>query len=528
MREENAIEVRDITKSFKVYMDRSNNVKDFLIHKNRRRNEVRDVLKGISFDVKKGEAVGLIGRNGCGKSTTLKLLTRIMYPDSGSIEMRGRVTSLIELGAGFHPDMSGRENIYINASIFGLSKSEIDARVQDIIDFSELADYIDNPVRTYSSGMYMRLAFAVAINVDADILLIDEILAVGDIAFQSKCYRKLKEIRKQGVTIVLVSHALGQVESICDTTIWIKDGVIKMKGRPKEVHAYYIDDMSSESGGEEVDQSVEDLKKKCNMQLDYINRMRSDLEKACRYLEETKREDILPDAITQARMDAETVTEEEIEAAFNALNPDKSKRYLYYGCVGHSDMIKKLRKNGYQVYGYEPYVLDNFVPYVMCGRDKIKDMRFDEIFDVKYLDNAVDRKREEAFMESIRSGKDNKRIEMLYRLNNKANEKGEEGISRKIDGSDILFGPYCSIYEGFFRVHYKFHLEDGGKYAAARLRVTADVGEEVLAEAVIENDEGYVDFSTDKICENVEFVVDPGNSDGLVADSIVLEILDKI
>ena len=159
MQQEYAIDVKNITKSFKVYLDRSDNLKDFIIHSNRRKFENREVLKGISFKVKKGEAIGLVGRNGCGKSTTLKLLTRIMYPDTGEIKINGRVSSLIELGAGFHPDMSGRENIYINASIFGLSRKEIDRRVKKIIAFSELEDYIDNPVRTYSSGMYMRLAF---------------------------------------------------------------------------------------------------------------------------------------------------------------------------------------------------------------------------------------------------------------------------------------------------------------------------------------------------------------------------------
>ena len=148
--------------------------------------------------MKKGEALGLVGHNGCGKSTLLKLLTRIMYPDGGSIVLNGRVSSLLELGAGFHPDMSGRENIYINASIFGLGRKEIDQRIGRIIEFSELEEFIDNPVRTYSSGMYMRLAFSVAINVNADILLIDEILAVGDVNFQAKCFRRLMEIKGGG------------------------------------------------------------------------------------------------------------------------------------------------------------------------------------------------------------------------------------------------------------------------------------------------------------------------------------------
>jgi ABC-2 type transport system ATP-binding protein len=212
----------------------------------RNKYENRTVLDNISFSVKKGEAVGLIGKNGCGKSTTLKLLTKIIYPNGGNIEMNGRVSSLIELGAGFHPDMSGRENIYTNAAIFGLNKKEIDARLDDIIAFSELQEFIDNPVRTYSSGMYMRLAFSVAINVDADILLIDEILAVGDANFQAKCFNKLREIKASGTTIVIVSHSLGQIEQICDRSIWIKDGHIEMEGTPKDVHLEYLDYMNHE------------------------------------------------------------------------------------------------------------------------------------------------------------------------------------------------------------------------------------------------------------------------------------------
>ena len=239
----NAIEVSHISKSFKVYLDKGYTLKDRLVFHNSKKYENRVVLKDISFTVKKGEAIGLIGHNGCGKSTTLKLLTRIMYPDSGTITMNGRVSSLIELGAGFHPDMSGRENIYINASIFGLTRKEIDARLDDIIAFSELEEFIDNPVRTYSSGMYMRLAFSVAINVDADILLIDEILAVGDVNFQAKCFNRLREIKAQGTTIVIVSHSLGQVEQISDRSIWIHDGRIRAEGKPRDIHPEYLDYM---------------------------------------------------------------------------------------------------------------------------------------------------------------------------------------------------------------------------------------------------------------------------------------------
>lgn len=243
MDRETAIEVRDLKKKFKVYRDKGNTLKERALFWNRNRYETRWVLNGISFQVQKGEAVGLIGPNGCGKSTTLKLLNRIIYPNGGTVKITGRVSSLIELGAGFHPDMSGRENIYTNASIFGLDKKSIEERIDDIIAFSELEDFMDNPVRTYSSGMYMRLAFAVAINVDADILLIDEILAVGDANFQSKCFNKLREIKKKGTTIVIVSHSLEQIEKICDRTIWLQDGEIREDGKPQRVHISYTNFM---------------------------------------------------------------------------------------------------------------------------------------------------------------------------------------------------------------------------------------------------------------------------------------------
>lgn len=248
MNDNTAIHVEHVSKHFKVFLDKGVYLKERALFRSRNRYEERKVLKDISFDVGKGEAVGLVGENGCGKSTMLKLLSRIMYPDSGRVETRGRLSALIELGAGFHPDMSGRENIYTNAAIFGLTRSEIDARLQTIIDFSELGDYIDNPVRTYSSGMYMRLAFSVAINVDADILLIDEILAVGDVAFQAKCFNKLREIKRRGTTIVIVSHSLSQIEQICDRSYWIDKGLIRAEGSPVDVHQQYLRYMSERNG----------------------------------------------------------------------------------------------------------------------------------------------------------------------------------------------------------------------------------------------------------------------------------------
>lgn len=242
---DNSIEIIDVKKQFKVYFDKGQSLKERLLFHKRSRYENRTVLNGITFNVKKGEVVGLIGENGCGKSTLLKLMTRIMYPDSGTIEIKGRVSSLIELGAGFHPDMSGRENIYTNASIFGLTKKEIDERLDDIIEFSELAEFIDNPVRTYSSGMYMRLAFAVAINVDADVLLIDEILAVGDTNFQAKCFDHLRQLKSSGITIVIVSHDLGMIERFCNKAVWINSGEIASIGKSADVVDDYLTFMNN-------------------------------------------------------------------------------------------------------------------------------------------------------------------------------------------------------------------------------------------------------------------------------------------
>ena len=240
--EEYAIEVQDVYKTFDVYLDKANSIKEKLLFWKRNRKEIREVLKGINLNIKKGEAVALIGVNGSGKSTLLKLMTKIIYPNKGKIITHGKLTSLLELGAGFHADFSGRENIYFNASIFGLTKKEIDDRLEQIIEFSELKDYIDNPVRTYSSGMFMRLAFAVAINVDADILLVDEILSVGDQHFQAKCINKMKELKKEGKTMVFVTHSLGSAQELCDRSVWLSNGKIRMDGDTNTVIEKYIEE----------------------------------------------------------------------------------------------------------------------------------------------------------------------------------------------------------------------------------------------------------------------------------------------
>ncbi len=198
-----------------------------------------EALKGVSFRVPRGKTVGIVGRNGSGKSTLLKLMTGIYAPTSGKVDVRGRVSALLELGAGFHPDFTGRENILINGIILGMSRAEVKRRVDAIIDFAELGDFIDEPVRTYSSGMFMRLAFAVATHVEPEVLIIDEILSVGDEHFSKKSSAKMEEFRKSGKTIVLVTHALNTVETWCDLAVWIDGGKTRMQGDPRAVVAAY-------------------------------------------------------------------------------------------------------------------------------------------------------------------------------------------------------------------------------------------------------------------------------------------------
>jgi ABC-type polysaccharide/polyol phosphate transport system ATPase subunit len=208
-----------------------------------RPSEVLPALTDVSFAVPKGSTFGVIGRNGSGKSTALKVVAGITKPTSGSVRVQGRVSALIELGAGFHPEISGRENIFINGIMLGLSKREIQRRFDDIVEFAELREFIDAPVKTYSSGMYMRLGFAVAIHVDPDVLLVDEVLAVGDEEFTHKCLDKFGEFKRRGKTVLLVTHSLGLVERFCDDAVWLDAGRKRAQGDPKRVVGAYITDV---------------------------------------------------------------------------------------------------------------------------------------------------------------------------------------------------------------------------------------------------------------------------------------------
>src|SRR5574337_2089544 len=216
-------------------------------------------LKGVTLAVERGQTLGIIGCNGSGKSTLLKLLARILQPDSGRVEVNGKVSALLELGAGFHPEFTGRENVLINGIVLGLTKKEVKRRFPEIVRFAELEPFIDEPVRTYSSGMYMRLGFAVAVHTDPDILLIDEVLAVGDEIFQKKCAEKIVEFQRKGKTIILVSHDLSAAERWCDEVVWLDEGAVRGRGTPKQVIGLYLQAIAGrEAGAGMSDQVLEE------------------------------------------------------------------------------------------------------------------------------------------------------------------------------------------------------------------------------------------------------------------------------
>ncbi len=241
-----AVRVRDVFKFYKKHADSHKflTIKSALVNKTLfgdiQVGERFEALRGVSFELEAGRTLGIIGENGSGKSTLLKILAGISQPTAGEVVTQGRISALIELGAGFHPEISGRENIFINGVILGLSRKEIQQKYEEIVRFAELEEFIDNPVKSYSSGMFMRLGFSIAINVNPDILLIDEVLAVGDASFVPKCLDKINEFRRHGKTIIFVSHDLSTIERICDEVIWIKKGLVEMRGYPKRVVDAYL------------------------------------------------------------------------------------------------------------------------------------------------------------------------------------------------------------------------------------------------------------------------------------------------
>ncbi len=235
------IRAENVSKRFRIYHERNQSLKIAMMRGRRANYDEFWALQDVSFSVSRGTTFGLVGHNGSGKSTMLKTLARILVPDRGRVSVDGKVSALLELGAGFHPELSGRDNIYLNGSILGLSKNDINRRFDEIVGFAGLEKFIDTPVKNYSSGMYVRLGFSVAINVDPEILMVDEVLAVGDEEFQRKCMEKFKDFRDQGRTIVVVSHALGTMRDMCDEVAWLDHGRLMEVGKPNEIVDQYVE-----------------------------------------------------------------------------------------------------------------------------------------------------------------------------------------------------------------------------------------------------------------------------------------------
>lgn len=247
--EQPLLEVRGVSKRFRLHNEQQRSFQEIFVNLFRRKryNPSKEfwALRDVTFQVMPGESLGVIGPNGSGKSTLLKLLAGILEPTYGEIVVNGRISALLELGAGFHPDLTGRENIFLNGTLYGLSRQEMQRQVESIIEFSELSDFIDVPIKHYSSGMYVRLGFAVAIHTEPDLLLVDEVLAVGDANFQHKCMDAIQQYRQRGGTILLVSHDLGSIESICDRAIWYEHGEVQVMGHPTDVVMQYLNNVAA-------------------------------------------------------------------------------------------------------------------------------------------------------------------------------------------------------------------------------------------------------------------------------------------
>lgn len=229
---ENVIEINDLTKIYKLYRNPVDRLKESLSIFGKNYHKDFFALNSMTLHVQRGEALGIIGKNGSGKSTLLKIMTGVLSPTSGELSVKGRISALLELGAGFNPDFSGLENVYLNGTMMGMSKEDVDKKIDDITAFADIGDFIHQPVKTYSSGMFVRLAFAVAINVEPEILIVDEALSVGDIFFQAKCFKKFSEFKEQGKTIIFVTHDMSSVMKYCDRVIVMNEGIIVDEGAP--------------------------------------------------------------------------------------------------------------------------------------------------------------------------------------------------------------------------------------------------------------------------------------------------------
>lgn len=253
MSEEIAVSVEDVSKRFRIYHERNQSIKQMVLRRSRGVYEEFWALRNVSLDIPKASTYGLIGENGSGKSTLLKCMAKILVPDAGTVTTVGSISALLELGAGFHPELSGRENVFLNGAILGISSKELTRKFDEIVAFSGIERFIDTPVKNYSSGMYVRLGFSIAINVSPDVLLVDEVLAVGDAEFQVRCSAKFQDLKKSGCTIVVVSHSMGMIKDLCESAAWLEHGEIKASGPAPKVIEGYMRNVAAHTGEEYVE-----------------------------------------------------------------------------------------------------------------------------------------------------------------------------------------------------------------------------------------------------------------------------------
>ncbi len=272
-----AIKVENLSKIYKLYDKPIDRMKEALSIKRKNYHHNHYALKNISFEVKKGETLGIVGSNGSGKSTLLKIITGVLNPSSGDVKVNGKISALLELGAGFNPEYTGIENIYLNGTMMGYTKEEIDSKMESMLEFADIGEFVYQAVKTYSSGMFVRLAFAVAINVDPDILIIDEALAVGDTKFQSKCFKKIDEFKKKGKTILIVTHDVGSIKRFCDSAIWINSGILMDHANAKSVAGKYLENLyDTKNSLEEKNTEIKNESLTQKLELKPISRWGSD------------------------------------------------------------------------------------------------------------------------------------------------------------------------------------------------------------------------------------------------------------
>jgi len=251
--DETAVSVRNVSKQFRIYHERNQSIKQMVLRRRRGVYEEFWALKNVSLNIPQASTYGLIGENGSGKSTLLKCMAKILVPDEGTVTTTGSISALLELGAGFHPELSGRENVFLNGAILGISSKELNRKFDEIVAFSGIERFIDTPVKNYSSGMYVRLGFSIAINVSPDVLLVDEVMAVGDAEFQMRSSQKFQELKESGCTIVVVSHSMEMIRDLCDSAAWLEHGTLKADGPAKQVIGAYMRHVAEATGSEYIE-----------------------------------------------------------------------------------------------------------------------------------------------------------------------------------------------------------------------------------------------------------------------------------